>query len=65
MMFGLILAFWSTPRMTAGHIIFTITMTAYIFIGVKLEERDLIRSFGEKYKGYQRRVTMLIPLLKK
>lgn len=65
MMFGLILAFWSTPRMTVGHITFAITMTAYILIGVKLEERDLVRSFGEEYKAYQRRVPMLVPLLKK
>lgn len=65
MMFGLILAFWSTPRMTVGHITFSITMTAYILIGVTLEERDLVRSFGERYKEYQRKVPMLVPFLKR
>ncbi len=60
---GLLLAFWSTPSMSVGHALFAAGCTAYILLGIQLEERDLVGAFGEPYCRYQERVPMLIPAL--
>ena len=60
-----IIAFWATPVMTLGHLVFSITTTLYILIAVKfLEERDLRKFHGEEYEAYQKKVPMIFPFIK-
>ena len=61
MYLGVIISFWATPDMTAGHALYAAGMTIYILIGVRFEERGLVASFGAAYCDYQRRVPMLLP----
>ena len=58
---GFIIAFWAAPVMTVGHLLFAAVTTAYIFVGIDLEERDLVQLFGEQYKRYRAQVGMLVP----
>ncbi len=59
---GFILAFWSAPTMTVGHLIFAIATLAYIVVAIQLEERDLVHEYGGRYLAYREQVRGLVPI---
>jgi len=62
---GFLIAFWCTPVMTLSHLFFAIMCTGYIFVGIILEEKDMLKVFGEGYKTYQSKTPMILPIKSK
>ena len=60
---GFLMAFWATPHMTVGRLVFAVTCTLYSVIGSRLEEKDLLELFGDPYRRYQQRIGRLIPFV--
>jgi protein-S-isoprenylcysteine O-methyltransferase Ste14 len=58
------LAFWATPTMTAGHLLFAVVLSAYMGLATVVEERDLLNHFGHQYEHYRRTVPRFVPRLK-
>ena len=59
---GFIIAFWATPTMTVGHLVFALGMLGYILVAIQLEERDLVREYGARYLTYREQVRALVPI---
>lgn len=58
---GWLTVFWATPQMSASHLLFAMGMSVYILVGMICEERDLIATFGDRYRDYRARVPALLP----
>ncbi|MCA8952345.1 MAG: isoprenylcysteine carboxylmethyltransferase family protein [Planctomycetes bacterium] len=61
---GWLLAFWATPRLSVGHLLFAAAMTFYVVIAIRFEERDLLAEHGPRYERYRARIPMLVPFLR-
>lgn len=63
LMLGFLIAFWATPQMTIGHLVFALLITGYVLVGTRIEERDLVRNLGQAYLDYRKRTPALLPRL--
>jgi len=61
-MLGILIGLWATPSMSLGHLLFAAATTAYVFIGILLEEHDTRQALGESYERYRRETSMIVPL---
>ncbi len=63
-MLGFIIAFWATPTMSAGHLLFAAVTTVYILIAIRIEEHDLVGLFGDEYREYRKQTSLILPIPK-
>ena len=61
---GWMLAFWCTPSLTVGHALLAAAMTAYIWIAIRYEERDLAAALGEPYRRWRAETPMFVPRMR-
>jgi protein-S-isoprenylcysteine O-methyltransferase Ste14 len=61
---GFLIAFWAAPVMTAGHLLFSLGMSLYIFIGIHHEEKDLTKLYGTDYERYRQRTPKILPFIR-
>jgi len=61
MMLGLLVGMWALPEMSLSHFVMSGLLTLYIVVGVALEERDLVRQFGNTYRKYKQEIATLLP----
>lgn len=64
MMLGVLVGLWAVPVMSVTHLILSLLMSAYIVVGVFLEERELIKQFGDTYREYKRSIGAFITVSK-
>ena len=62
---GWFITFWATPDMTAGHLLFALGMSAYIFLAIPYEEKDLLHYLGDEYRRYREKTPMFLPIPKR
>lgn len=58
---GALIGIWAMPDMTLGRSLLNVGLTAYVFIGAHLEERSLLRQYGEAYRAYCASTPRFIP----
>ena len=63
LLLGFLIALWSASTMTAGHLLFSAVASGYILVAIQLEERDLVHTFGDRYRRYRQQIPMLIPFV--
>ena len=64
LMLGFLVFFWVTPYMTTSHLFFAAMFTIYVLVGIRYEERDLMKYHPEEYGKYKEEVPALIPFTK-
>ncbi len=59
-----LLSVWFISPMTDTMLVFNIAATLYFVFGSLIEERRMVRYFGDEYRAYQAQVAWLIPFLR-
>lgn len=57
-MLGMLVVMWSTPDMSMTRFFIAALLSAYIFFGIHLEEKELLGQFGASYAQYKKSIGM-------